>query len=129
MDESKLQNKNTVSIIYISWQKELDETMRKLYDLHKSNIIAYAKICELEKSVDDTIPTIHVIMRFQKRKSILQIKKYFPAAVLENIISWKNIKDKMCRNALVNRLKSFEIGEDSKSKQASKKRHYEQKNQ
>ena len=127
MDESKLQNKNTVSIIYISWQKELDETMRKLYDLHKSNIIAYAKICELEKSVDDTIPTIHVIMRFQKRKSILQIKKYFPAAVLENIISWKNIKDKMCRNALVNRLKSFEIGEDSKSKQATKKRHYEQR--
>ena len=77
MDESKLQNKNTVSIIYISWQKELDETMRKLYDLHKSNIIAYAKICELEKSVDDTIPTIHVIMRFHKRKSILHIKKYF----------------------------------------------------
>ena len=83
MDESKLQNKNTVSIIYISWQKELDETMRKLYDLHKSNIIAYAKMCELKKSVD-TIPTIHVIMRFHKRKSILQIKKIFSRCSFRN---------------------------------------------
>ena len=33
----------------------------------------------------------------------------------------------MCRNALDKHLKSFEIGEDRKSKQASKKRHYEQK--
>ena len=105
MDESKLQNKNTVSIICISWQKELDETMRKLYDLHKSNIIAYAKICELEKSVDDGIHTIHAIIRFHKSKSILQLKKYFPSAVLENIVSWKNIKDKMCRNVLDNQQK------------------------
>ena len=76
MDERKLQNKNTVSVIYISWKKELDEALKKFHDL-SDDIIAYAKICELEKSVDDTIPTIHVIMRFHKRKSILQIKKIF----------------------------------------------------
>ena len=126
MDERKLQNKNTVSIISISWKKDLDEVLKKIQDLSK-NIIAYAKICELEKSVDDTIPTIQVIMRFHKRKSILQIKKYFPSADLENIVSWKNIKDKMYRNALDKHLKSFEIGEDWKSKQASKKSHFEQK--
>ena len=33
----------------------------------------------------------------------------------------------MSRNTLENGLKSFEIGEDSKSKQATKKRHYEQR--
>ena len=84
-------------------------------------------ICELERSADDAAPTIHAIIRFHKRKSILQIKKYFPSAVLENIVSWKNIKDKMCRNALDKHLKSFEIGTDKKSKQESKIKHYEQK--
>ena len=127
MDHHELQNKNRVSIISISWEKELDETLKKLHDLHKSGIIAYAKICALEKPIDNSIPRIHIILRLHIQKSILQIKKYFPSAVLENIVSWKNIKDKMCRNALDNCLKSFEIGEDSKSKQASKKRHYEQK--
>ena len=127
MDHHKLQNKNRVSIIYISWEKELDETLKKLQDLHKSGVIAYAKICALEKPIDNTIPRIHIILRLHIQKSILQIKKYFPAAVLENIVSWSNIKDKMCRNALDNHLKSFEIGEDSKSKQATKKRHYEQR--
>ena len=126
MDERKLQNKNTVSIIYISWKKELDEALKNFNDL-SNNIIAYAMICELERSVDDAAPTIHAIIRFHKRKSILQIKKYFPSAVLENIVSWKNIKDKMCRNALDKHLKSFEIGTDRKSKQESKIRHYEQK--
>jgi len=127
MDHHKLQNKNRVSIIYISWEKELDETLKKLQDLHKLGVIAYAKICALEKPIDNTIPRIHIILRLHIQKSILQIKKYFPAAVLENIVSWSNIKDKMCRNALDNHLKSFEIGEDSKSKQATKKRHYEQR--
>ena len=33
----------------------------------------------------------------------------------------------MCRNVLDNHLKSFEIGKDYKSRQASKKTHFEQK--
>ena len=127
MEHHKLQNKNRVYIISISWEKELNETLKKLHDFHKSGIIAYAKICTLEKPIDNAIPRMHIILRLHSQKSILQIKKYFPAAVLENIVSWTNIKDKMCRNALENGLKSFEIGVDSKSKQASKKRHYEQR--
>ena len=64
---------NRVSIIYISWEKELDETLKKLQDLHKSGIIAYAKICALEKPIDNTIPRIHIILSLHIQKSILQI--------------------------------------------------------
>ena len=123
-----LQNKDLVLIIHISWKLEFGESLEKLQDLHKSGVIVYAKICTLEKSIDDPIPTTHMIMRFYKRKSILQIKTYFPGAELEKIASWKIIKEKMCGITInTKHAKIVEIGQDSGSKQAVRKRHYEQR--
>ena len=123
-----LQNKDLVLIIHISWKLEFGESLEKLQDLHKSGVIVYAKICTLEKSIDDPIPTTHMIMRFYKRKSILQIKSYFPSAELEKIASWKIIKEKMCGITInTKHAKIVEIGQDSGSKQAVRKRHYEQR--
>ena len=63
-----------------------------------------------------------------KRRSILQIRNYFPNAKLEKINSWKGIKEKISGISIDKEdSKSFEIGEDSASKQAVRKRHYEQK--
>ena len=71
------QNKDRVLIIHISWESELNETLEKLRDLHKSGVIAYAKICASIKSHNNNISTIRIIMRFYKRKTILQIKNIF----------------------------------------------------
>ena len=91
--DCKLQNKDQVYIIHISWEFNPNEALEKLQDLHKSGVIVYAKVCGFKNTID-VIPTIDMIMRFHKKKTILQIKKYFPDAYLEKISSWKKFKEK-----------------------------------
>ena len=81
--DCNIQNKDLVSIIHITWELQLNETLEKLRDLYNAGVIVYAKIRSDEKSNDGFIPTIHMIMRFNKRRSILQIRNYFPNAKLE----------------------------------------------
>ena len=71
-----LKNTAQVSIIHLSTNLEFNIIFRKLQDLYKSKVIVYAKICNFEKPIDH-IPTTCVIMRFYKRRRILQIKNIF----------------------------------------------------
>ena len=49
--DCKLQNKDQVSIIHISWEFELNEALEKLQDLHKSGVIVYAVYNQSGKDV------------------------------------------------------------------------------
>ena len=47
--DCNIQNKDLVSIIHMTWELQLNETLEKLQDLYKAGVIVYAKICSDEK--------------------------------------------------------------------------------
>ena len=49
--ECKLQNKDQVYIIHISWEFNTNEALEKLQDLHKSRVIVYAKVCGFKNNI------------------------------------------------------------------------------
>ena len=68
-----------------------------------------------------------MIIRFIKRTSIVQIRNYSPNSNLENIYSWKHVKDLIIGIAKEKDGKLIEIGEDRNSKQEAKTRYYKQR--
>ena len=125
--EQHIQNKDRVSIIFIEWEKSEFGIRTKLQDLFESGTIIYSKVCFFEKNTNGSISSSHLVIRFCKTKSILQILKYFPGATIKKINSWKNQKELMVRTAKENdNCKIFEIGNDHVSIQATKS-HYHKK--
>ena len=104
--DCNLKNNGQVYIIHISTNLKFNMIFKKLQDLYKSKVIVYTKICNFEKPIDH-IPTTCMIMRFYKRRRILQIKKYFPEAHIEKINSWKILKENMGDREIISNGHSF----------------------
>ena len=121
-----IQNKDRFSIIFIEWTKSESDVRSKLHDLYKSNTIAYAKAAFFEKTSYETIPSFHIITRFSKRLSTIQILNLFPDATLKKIKSWKKEKELITTTAK-NITKIIEIGNDNASKQSVKLNHHEKR--
>ena len=123
-----IQNKDRVLIISIEWEKSEKDVRTKLNDLFNSGTILYTKVCFFEKAANDTFSSAHLILRFCKTKSIIQILKYFPHATVKKINSWKNQKELMTRTVKdTDNCKIFEIGNDCVSKQYTKSQHHEKR--
>ena len=115
--------KDRVFNIFIEWQKSEIDVRTKLNDLFNSGTIIYAKAIFFERSTPNTSPLAHLIIRFGKRMSKLQILNYFPSASLKKIHSWKNIKQLITTTKDDDKI--FEIGNDNSSKQHVKQQQHE----
>ena len=120
--EHHIQNKYRVSIIYIEWEKSEIDMRTKLNDLFNSGAITYAKAIFFERST----PLSHLIARFGKRMSELQILKHFPTGTLKMIHSWKTMKQ-LIKTTTKDDGKIFEIGNDNSSMQHVKFQYHEKR--
>ena len=112
--EHHIQNKDRFSIIFIECGKSGIDVKTKLNDLFNSGAISYAKAIFFKSVTPNALPLSHVITRFAKRMSKLQILNHFPGATLKMIHSWKNIKQTI-KTTSKDDGKIFEIGNDNAS--------------
>ena len=124
--EHHINYKDRVSIIFIEWSKPESDVRSKLQDLYNTNIIIYAKAVFFDKATHDSVSSLHIITRFSKRLSRLQILNHFPNATLKKITSWKNQKE-LITTSPKNITKIIEIGCDNVSKQSVKLHHHEKR--